>query len=199
MCPHCDNSYRLISISKQTQWLLQLQYNSTHSHNKCKSALWHTSDTVGQNILEHNLNSVLPYSKSAISPISTTWHGSPFYFWWWTVWGTEILQDHANRHLAYPPQTDVDRLISINHHLFTSTAHLICRALRSHHFWHNTLAGVRHVVVAATPASPWDAPAITQPQGAAEEFSDTLSLTREQTIPHTGAVNKNEDILFLRC
>lgn len=46
------------------------------------------------------------------------------------------------------------------------------------------------MVVAATPPSPWDVPAITQPQGATEEFSDTLSPTREQTIPHTGAVNK---------
>lgn len=101
---------------------------------------------------EHDLNSVLPYSKSIITPISTTWHGSPFYFWWWTVatisvWGTEIPQGHANRHLAYPPQTDVDRLISIYRHLFTSTAHLICRALRSHqfdttHWWWGRESGV---------------------------------------------------------
>lgn len=51
-------------------------------------------------------------------------------------------------------------------------------------------AGVRCVVIVATPPSPWDVPAITQPQGATEEFSDTLSSTREQMTPHTGAVNK---------
>lgn len=55
------------------------------------------------------------------------------------------------------------------------------------------------MVVAATPPSPWDVPAITQPQGATEEFSDTLSPTREQMTPHTGAVNKKEAILSLRC
>lgn len=46
------------------------------------------------------------------------------------------------------------------------------------------------MVVAAPPPSLWDVPAITQPQGATEEFSDTLSPTREQMTPHTGAVNK---------
>lgn len=53
-------------------------------------------------------------------------------------------------------------------------------------------AGVMWVVVVATPPSPWNVPAITQPQGPTEEFSDTLSLTREQTTPHTGAVNKKD-------
>lgn len=50
--------------------------------------------------------------------------------------------------------------------------------------------GVGRVVVAAAPPSPWDVPAITQAQGATEEFSDKLSPTREQMTPHTGAVNK---------
>lgn len=118
-----------------------------------------------------------------------------------SVWGTEILEGHANRHLAYPPQTD-DILISIYRHLFTSTAHVICRAPRSHHFWHNTLmmmmVEVRCVMVVATPYSPWDVPAITQPQGATEEFSDTLSPTREQMTPHTGAINKKRDHSFFQ-
>lgn len=190
----CANSYRLTWRSKQTQaakTLLQLQHNSTHSH---LNQLWLTSDTVGQQTPEHNLNSVPSYSKSI--NISTIWHGNPLYFWWWTVatisvWGTEILQGHANRHFAYPPQTDAI-LLSIYSHLFTSSVHLIYRPPESHHYWHNTLMvmGVRCVVAAATPPSPWDAPAVTQPQGASEEFSDTVSPTRGQMTPHTGAINK---------
>lgn len=38
-----------------------------------------------------------------------------------------------------------------------------------------------------------------KPQGATEEISDTLSPTREQMIPHTGAVSKKEVTLFHRC
>lgn len=52
------------------------------------------------------------------------------------------------------------------------------------------------MIIVATPPSPWDVPATTQPQGATEEFSDTFSPTREQMIPHTGAVNKKEAISF---
>lgn len=37
-----------------------------------------------------------------------------------------------------------------------------------------------------------EAAAIKEPQGAREEVSDTLNPAREQTRPHTGAVNKKE-------
>lgn len=123
---------------------------------------------------------LIPTSSSP--PISTTWHGDPFYCWWWTVaaisvWGTEILQGHANRHLAYPPQADVDRLIKhLPPALYQySTSHL--QSPEESPLWHNTLmrAGVRCVVVEATPPSSWDVPAITQPQGATEEFFQTHS------------------------
>lgn len=82
LCPHCATHAGFTSASKQTQRLLQLQSNSTHSHSLRISAPWHTSDTVGQQIPEHNLNSLLPYSKSIITPISTTWHGRLFDLWW---------------------------------------------------------------------------------------------------------------------
>lgn len=127
----------------------------------------------------------------------TSSHGSSFFLWWWalatiSVSGTEIV--HASRHLAYRPQTDAVTLSSIYHHVFTSTAHVIGRALRSHHYWHNILmirAGVRCTVFVAMPLSPWDVSAITQPQGATEEFL-ILSLTREQMLPHTVAVNRKD-------
>lgn len=188
LCPHCADSFRLTSASTATveqHPQPQLYVNllcGTHRTQWGKQC-WNTTSTQ-----------YLPYSKSIITTTSTIWHGSLFYLRWGTVatislWGTEILQGHANRHLAYPPQADVDTLLSIYQQLFTSTAHATCRVLRSHHSGHNTLmmrAGVRWVVVEATPPSPLDAPAITQPQGSTEEFSDTRSPTRGQMPPHTG-------------
>lgn len=45
-------------------------------------------------------------TQSIITPISTTWHGSPFSIWWATtstasLWGTEILGRHADRHIRH--------------------------------------------------------------------------------------------------
>lgn len=123
---------------------------------------------MGQQIPEHNLNSVLPYSKSIITATSTTWHGSPFYLLavvsshHFSFEGHKYSQGHVNRHLAYPPQTDVDRLISIYPHLSACTAHLIRRAHRgvtTYWWW-----GPRGKCLGR-----WDVPAITQPQRATAE------------------------------
>lgn len=50
--------------------------------------------------------------------------------------------------------------------------------------------GVSCVAIATTPPNCWDVLTLTQPQEATKEFSDTLSLTREQMTPHMGAVYK---------
>lgn len=158
LCPHCATHSGFTSASKQTQRFLQLQNNSTHSHNLRISAPWHTSDTVGQQIPEHNLNSLLPYSKSIITPISTTWHGRLFYLWWcsfqfeWQKYSKQTDTSHIH-HRLIDWQASTTTSLPVQH---------ICRALRSH----NTLmmrAGV-------TCGGPWDEPAITQPQGTTEEF-----------------------------
>lgn len=193
LCPHCAKSYRLTSTSKQTQWLLQLQYDSNHSHSWCKE-LCGTHWTQWDKKPEHNLNSVLPYSKSIITPTSTTWHGTHL-LWWWTlaaisVWGTEILRGHSNRHLAYPPQTDVDRLIEASttnslpvQHISSSKPRGVT-TLTQYIDDEGRSQACGHCDHASQPL---ECACITQPQGPTEEFSDTLSLTREQTTPHTGA------------
>lgn len=153
---------------------------------------------MGHQILEHNLNSVLPYFNFIITSISTTWYGNPFYLWWWTlatisVWGTEILQVHVNRQFTYPPQITI-------YPPSLPVQHISSAEPWGDPIWHNTLmmrAGVRCVVVAATPPSSWDVPAIAQPQGTTEEFSDTFSSTREQTTPHNGGSKQKARPFFL--
>lgn len=53
------------------------------------------------------------------------------------------------------------------------------------------------MAIATTPPNCWDVLTLTQPQEATKEFSDTLSLTREQMTPHMGAVYKKEAMLIL--
>lgn len=130
---------------------------------------------------KQNLDSVLPYSKSVITTISTIWLGIPFYLWWWTL---AAISDT----LAYPPQTDVGRLLSISYHLFhqysTPAKPRGAATFDTTHWWW----GRESVVWLLRPRllAFGDQPAITQPQGATEEFSDTFSPTREQMTPHTG-------------
>lgn len=189
LCPHWANSYRLTWISKQTQRLLQLQYNSTHSHNSCKSTLWHTSDTVGQN------TGTQPQLTTSLFQV----HHHPYlhHLTWDSILRLVVDSSHhfslRDRNTPRPREQTPrisDRLINIYQHLFTSTVHLICKSPRSHHFWHNTLlmrAGVRCVVVAATPPSPWDVPAITQPQGNRGFFRHTQPDQGTDDTTHWGS------------
>lgn len=201
LCPHRAYSYRLTATPKQT-----------HAAKDTPASTAVTAPTATTNVKplcgvhrtqwgnkhwNHTTSTqyLLIPSSSPLSPplnmgIHFTVADSSYHVW--SVWGTIILQGHMSRHSVYPPQTDHDTLISITS-TFLPLQH-ISRGLRIHHFWHDTLmmrAGVRCVwSFVITPPSPWDVTAITQPQGATEEISDTLILTREQMTPHTGAINK---------
>lgn len=187
MCPHCANSYRLTSSSKQTQRLLQLQYNSTHSHNSCKPTLWHTSDTVGQQI-----TGTQPQLSTSLFQV----HHHPYLHHLTRESILSLVGDSSHhfslrdRNTRWPHEQTprVDTLISIYHHLFTSTAHLICRAPRTQHIDdEGGMSGVWSLRPRLLALGMF--PAITQPQ---EEFSDTLG-TDDTTYKKRG------HSLSLRC
>lgn len=167
--------------------------STTSATANVKSSVAHIGHS-GTKKVEHNLNSVLPYFKSIITPTSTTWHGTHL-LWWWplaaiSVWGTEILWGHSNRHLAYPPQTDVDRLIEASTTNLSPLQHISSSKPRGVTPMTQYIGDEGRSQACGHwdhASQPLECACITQPQGPTEEFSDTLSLTREQTTPHTGA------------